>query len=96
MNGWSTAIKFQRRRSKAVKQGITDQEFIDGLKTLGMKPNAIGDMFGISTSTVKRWLAGVNLPYEAIRKSILGKLQELKQERVLKGRCDGLLACVKE
>lgn len=53
---------------------VSDEEFMAALKGLNMKVPDIAEKFSVSNNTIARWMVGENLPYNAVRESILKSL----------------------
>jgi hypothetical protein len=53
---------------------MTDEEFTsminEALESSELTPLQLGDFLGVSGPTVKRWMKGTNLPYNALRGAI--------------------------
>ena len=60
---------------------ITDTEFVETLRNSKLTTVELADGLGVSQPTIRRWRNGRNLPYMAMRPSILYFLGDNSKER---------------
>lgn len=64
---------------------MDQQEFIKAIQDCldaGVPKREIANEFKVSTSAVDRWLGGRSVPGEIVRKSIVARLPQLKQQHI--------------